>query len=180
MAESKDKEALDLIFHILQEHEEKFEALEKRLDDLKRSLDRHALILNRISEVKKEPTSAPEPPQSILVVDDDPNVVRSFKMILESAGFTVDTSNTAIDAMRKASRIHFDLIIVDMNLPDTLGDELADRLHAANPKVKILMVTGYSNYMKQLEGNSATYDVLMKPINPEELVETSKRLTQKR
>jgi len=138
------------------------------------------LILNRVSEAKKEASSAPEPPQSILVVDDDPNVVKSFKMILESACFTVDTSNTAIDAMRKASRIHFDLIIVDMNLPDTLGDELADRLHSTNPKVKILMVTGYSNYMKQPEGNRATYDVLMKPINPEELVETAKRLTQKR
>jgi DNA-binding response OmpR family regulator len=136
------------------------------------------LILNHVSEAKKVASSALKPPQSILVVDDDPNVVKSFKMILESAGFTVDTLNTAIDAMRKASRIHFDLIIVDMKLPDTLGDELADRLHSTNPKVKILMVTGYSNYMKQLEGNRATYDVLMKPINPEELVETAKRLTQ--
>ena len=165
MADSKVKEAIELIFSILQEYEDKFNSLEKQLEEIKRSVDRQALILNRISESKKESTIGSEPPQSILVVDDDPNVVRTFKMILEGAGFNVDTSNTAIDAMRKVSRIHFDLVIIDMNLPDTLGDELADRLYTTNPKTKILMVTGYSNYMEQLESKRRKYEVLMKPIN---------------
>ena len=141
MTESKDKDAIDLIFHILQEHEERFDNIEKKLDNIKRIIEHYAPIVNHLSEVKRDTSPLPETPQSILVVDDDPNVVRTFKMILEGVGFTVDTSNNAVDAIRKASRLHFDLVIVDMNLPDTLGDQLAERLIETNSNVKILMVT---------------------------------------
>ncbi|MFH1178860.1 MAG: response regulator [Candidatus Bathyarchaeota archaeon] len=181
MAESKDKEALDLIFHILQEHEERFNIIDKKLNDIKNIIDHYVPIIKNLAETKKEPSSEPlDLPQNILIVDDDPNVVKTFKMILEGAGYTVDTANNAMDAMRKVSRIHFDLVIVDMNLPDTLGDELAERLYAINKKLNIIMITGYSNYKDQLERNLERMEVLMKPVNPEELVTVTKRTLQKR
>ncbi len=181
MAESKDKEALDLIFHILQEHEKRFNVIDKKLNDIKNIIDHYAPIIKNLAKTKKEPSSeSPDLPQNILIVDDDPNVVKTFKMILEGAGYTVDTANNAMDAMRKVSRIHFDLVIVDMNLPDTLGDELAERLYAINKKLNIIMITGYSNYKDQLERNLERMEVLMKPVNPEELVTVTKRILQKR
>ncbi|TFH18286.1 response regulator [Candidatus Bathyarchaeota archaeon] len=181
LAESKDKEALDLIFHILQEHKKRFNAIDKKLNDIKNIIDHYSPIIKNLAETKKAPSSESlDLPQNILIVDDDPNVVKTFKMILEGAGYTVDTANNAMDAMRKVSRIHFDLVIVDMNLPDTLGDELAERLYAINKKLNIIMITGYSNYKDQLERNLERIEVLMKPVNPEELVAVTKRTLQKR
>ncbi|MCJ7732895.1 response regulator, partial [Candidatus Bathyarchaeota archaeon] len=169
------------IFHILQEHEERFNVIDNKLNDIKNIIDHYAPIVKQLSEPRKEPHSEPlDLPQNILIVDDDPNVVKTFKMILEGAGYTVDTANNAMDAMRKVSRIHFDLVIVDMNLPDTLGDELAERLYAINKKLNIIMITGYSNYKDQLERDLERMEVLMKPVKPEELVTVTKRILQKR
>ncbi len=180
MTESKDKDSIDLIFHILQEHEERFTALEKRLDDIKKIIEHYGPIVNKIKKPDKQPEPIlPDVPQSILVVDDDPNVVKTFKMILEGSGYTVDTAINAMDAIRKASRLHFDLVIVDMNLPDTLGDELAERLSIINDNLRIIMITGYSNYKEQLEKNLEIMQVLMKPVNPEELVKVTQNVLQK-
>ena len=181
MAESKDKDNIDLIFHILQEHEERFNALEKRLDDIKKIVEHYGPIVNKLSKPEKQlEPETPDVPQSILVVDDDPNVVKTFKMILESSGYTVEAATNAMDAIRKVSRLHFDLVIVDMNLPDTLGDELAERLASINDKLRIIMITGYSNYKEQLERNLEIMQVLMKPVNPEELIKVTRNVLQKR
>lgn len=180
MAESKDKESIDLIFHILQEHEERFTAIEKRLEDIKKIVEHYGPIVKQLStHEKKSEQSMADIPQSILVVDDDPNVVKTFKMILQGAGYTVEAATNALDALRKASRLHFDLVIIDMNLPDTLGDELAERLNAINNKLRIVMITGYSNYREQLEKNFEIMQVLMKPVNPEELLSVTRKSLQK-
>ena len=181
MDESKASEELDLIFHVLQEHEERFTNIEKRLDEIKQLIEHYSLVVNRLEDEEKESEPVQlDVPQNILVVDDDPNVVKSFKMILEGAGYTIDTANTTLDAIRKVSRIHFDLVIVDMNLSDTLGDELSERLYSINKKLRILMITGYSNYKEQLEREHEFMRVLLKPINPEELVAIAKKTLQKR
>ena len=149
MADSEEKESIDLIFHILQEHEDKLEALDKTLDEMKSIMGHYSQLVKSLSEEKpKQVVQHTEVPDNILVVDDDPSVVKTFKMILEGIGYSVDTANNALDAIRKTSKIHFDLVIIDMNLPDTLGDELAERLISINDKLRIIMVTGYGNYME--------------------------------
>lgn len=181
MADTKDQDSIDLIFHILQEHEERFNAIDKRLNDIKKLIEHYGPLVNKISETNSKPVQEPiEVPQSILVVDDDPNVVKTFKMILENTGYTVEIATNALDALRKASRLHFDLVIVDMNLPDTLGDELATRLYDINEHAKIIMITGYSNYKEQLEKNLEIIEVLMKPVNPEDLVAVTRKALQKK
>ena len=180
MADSKDQESLDLIFHILQEHEERFEVIEKRLDEIRKIVEHFGPIVNKLSKTdqKSEPVK-PDVPYSILIVDDDPNVVKTFKMILESSGYTVESASNALDALRKASRLHFDLVIIDMNLPDTLGDELAKRLVSTNNKLRLIMITGYSNYMDQLEKIPGITQILMKPVNPEDLLLATRKTLEK-
>ena len=172
-----DKESIEEILTLLQEHNEKIEAIEAKLDDIKETVDLFYQIFKYISNFKlKSELQISQIRENILVVDDDPGVVDTFKTILDGVGFTVDTASNALEAIRKASRLHFDLIIIDMNLPDTLGDELANRLHSINSDLKILMITGYSNYKEQLEKNQEVIDVLMKPINPEDLILATKRM----
>ena len=172
MAKENNEESIELIFHVLQEHENRFEAMEKRLDEI-------VAKMGRVSEGPTEPSQLPELRQSILVVDDDPSVVKTFRMILENAGYTVDTANNAVDAIRKSSRIHFDLVIVDINLPDTLGDILAERLLEVNKDLRIIMITGYSSYKEQVEKNEKI-EVMMKPINPEALLAAARKTLQKK
>ena len=165
MDESNTSEEIDLIIHVLQEHEERFEKIEKRLDDIKKLIDYYSPIVNKLNQAEKVPTSTR---------------AQTFKLILEGAGYTVETANSALEAIRKVSRIHFDLVIVDMNLPDTLGDELSERLYSINKKLRIIMITGYSNYKEKLEKEHEFMRVLLKPINPEDLVAITKRTLQKR
>ena len=172
MANQNDEESIELIFQVLQEHENKFEAMEKRLDEIVQRL-------GRMSFGTGETAQKPKLHQSILVVDDDPSVVKTFRMILEGAGYTVDSASNALDAIRKASRIHFDLIIVDVNLPDTLGDILAERLLEVNRDLNIIMITGYSSYKEQIEKNEKI-EVMMKPINPEKLLMAARNTLQKK
>ena len=100
-------------------------------------------------------------------------------MILESSGYTVESASNALDALRKASRLHFDLVIIDMNLPDTLGDELAKRLVSTNNKLRFIMITGYSNYKDQLEKIPGITQILMKPVNPEDLLSATRKTLEK-
>ncbi|MBD3171688.1 response regulator [Candidatus Bathyarchaeota archaeon] len=181
MADSKEEDNIELIFHILHEHEEKFEAIEKKLDNIRKIMDQYAPLVQNLSKNEKKTESQDQDiPKSILIVDDDPNVVKTFKMILASAGYSVESANNALEAIRKTSRLHFDLVIIDMNLPDTLGDELAERLSNLNEKIRVMMITGYSNYKERLEKNLEIIDVLMKPVNPEELIAATKKTLQKK
>jgi len=172
LASQKDEESIELIFKVLQKHENRFEAMEKRLEEISEKF-------GRISRGTVEPSQKPKLRQSIMVVDDDPSVVKTFRMILESAGYTVDTASNAVDAIRKASKIHFDLVIVDINLPDTLGDILAERLIEVNKSLNIIMITGYSSYKEQVE-KSEQIEVMMKPINPESLLAAAKKTLSKK
>ena len=172
MANQNGEESIELIFKVLQRHEKRFEAMEKRLEEISEKL---VMISSRTAE----PLQKPESHHSIMVVDDDPSVVKTFKMILENAGYTVDTANNAVDAIRKASRIHFDLVIVDINLPDTLGDILAERLIEVNQNLRIIMITGYSSYKEQIERNEKI-KVMMKPINPDSLLAAARKTLQKK
>ena len=172
MANQNEDNSIKLILKILKKHENRFEAMEKRLDEINEKY-------GRIQRGAVEPSQKIELHQSILIVDDDPSVVKTFRLILEGAGYTIDTASNAVDALRKASKIHFDLVIVDINLPDTLGDILAERLIEVNKNLNIIMITGYSSYKEQVERNEQI-EVMMKPINPEILLAAAKKTLEKK
>ncbi len=180
MVNSKDKDSIDLILYNLQEHGKRLDAIQDQLNDIKKTMANYTPKLNKLESENVLSASQQDFPQSVLVVDDDPNIIKTFKMILEGVGYTVDSAQNALDAIRKASKIHFDLVIVDMNLPDTLGDELANRLIEENNKLKVIMVTGYSNYREQLDRNREVIEALMKPITPEELIAATQKILKKK
>jgi two-component SAPR family response regulator len=61
-----------------------------------------------------------------------------------------------------------------MNLPDMLGNQLADQIKQEKPEIKIIMITGYSSYMEELDMLNID-KMLMKPIPPEDLVDIAKK-----
>jgi len=168
---------LNVLMRKLKEHEEKIEALTEEVEKLKGEI--HGSKKRIAPQRSETQVEIPENLKTILVVDDDPNLITTFKMILENVGFKVDTANNGIKALFMANKIHYDLLIIDMNLPDMLGDELTRRIHARNPYMKIIMITGYGNYKDELEKDRQIKRVLMKPIPPEDLVEIAKQALAK-
>jgi len=174
MSNPKIDEVLSLILAKLKEQDSKLQSLADQVQDLKNSVDSDAAQGKTLSS-KADASKEVGKLKSILVVDDDPNLVNTFKLILENVGFSVDSANNGVNALFKASKLHYDLMILDMNLPDMLGDELARRIRQRKPDMKVIMITGYSSYMEELEKEEEIRKVLMKPVPPEDLVEIAKR-----
>ena len=171
-------DVLDLLINILREHEEKLDTLVDRLEVVSKTIQSDPTLRKSLLEYEGGGTATEEQigVSSILVVDDDKNLANTFKLILQSVGFQVDTAATGLQALYKANRAKYDLIILDMNLPDMLGDEVAEKLKDQDQDINIIMITGYSSFKEGLEGNDLGIDeVLMKPIPPEDLVKITKK-----
>jgi DNA-binding response OmpR family regulator len=108
----------------------------------------------------------------ILVVDDDVNILRVFRRILEKEGYAVDTAETGKDALKKIKKAKFDVCIVDVKLPDMDGTELLLKI-PNDPKTIKIIVTGFST--DEVGKKAADYgadDFLVKPVKAEELIAT--------
>ncbi|MCK4438421.1 response regulator, partial [Candidatus Bathyarchaeota archaeon] len=87
-----------------------------------------------------------------------------------------DTAITGLQALYKANRKKYDLVILDTNLPDMLGDEVAEKIRENSNDVNIIMITGYSSFKDEVnEEKLGIREVLMKPIPPEDLVKITKK-----
>jgi DNA-binding response OmpR family regulator len=119
----------------------------------------------------------PKLKKSVLVVDDDKQIVKTFTQILEKAGYAVDTAQTAAEAKKKLSQNHYDVALIDIRLPDEEGTDLLLKIPEASDTAKII-VTGYST--AEYGEKAADYgadDFLVKPIRPKELLEAVKTWT---
>lgn len=175
-------DVLDLLINILREHEEKLDTLVERLEVVSKTIQRDPTLRKSLMEYEGGESETEEIAgvSSILVVDDDKNLANTFKLILQSVGFQVETAATGLQALYKTNRTKYDLIILDMNLPDMLGDEVAEKLKDQNSDVNIIMITGYSSFKDGLDQNNlGINEVLMKPIPPEDLVKITKKTLTK-
>ena len=103
-------------------------------------------------------------------MDDDTKLASSFKLILESEGYNVDTANTVSSALFKMSKKTYDLVILDWNLPDITGDKVAEKIKKEHSGTAIIFITGYSDRLSDVENEN---DMLMKPVDPESLLRTA-------
>ena len=116
--------------------------------------------------------------QKILIIDDDINLINTFKFILQIEGFNVDTASTGLQGLHKVNKTDFDLVIVDMSLPDMMGDEIAETIKKINGNIKIIILTGYNAFQEGIEDKDIN-EILMKPIEPEDLIKTINKILEK-
>src|SRR2546427_5065737 len=109
--------------------------------------------------------------KSILIVDDDPGILNSFKEILEPEGYRVDTAETGSEALEKCKARRSNMAIIDINLPDTNGTELLPKIHGMLPKARKIILTGYptlDNAVDSLNQQADAY--IIKPVNPKDFL----------
>jgi CheY-like chemotaxis protein len=117
--------------------------------------------------------SGPSGSETILVVEDQPEVGRIATRVLAGRGYTVLNAGDAEEAIERAAAfdgpIH--LLMTDMMLPGMNGRDLAARLHAVRPGLKVLYVSGYpQDHLVSQEWLSAVDPFLAKPFQPDALV----------
>ena len=81
--------------------------------------------------------------KTILVVDDDKSILRTFTRILQKSGYEIDTAETGKEAMEKTENRHYDLALVDIRLPDMDGTDLLAKLKKPLQSTVKIMITGF-------------------------------------
>jgi len=87
----------------------------------------------------------------ILVVDDDDSLAAMITSGMERWGHHVETSSTGEGALRRLNEKGFDLVLLDVFLPDCKGYELIPRLRGVRPGLKVVAVTGYNSRELEME-----------------------------
>jgi CheY-like chemotaxis protein len=89
--------------------------------------------------------------KKILVVEDEAMIAEAMSDIIEILGHEVIWFESGIEALRMSSGVHFDLAVIDLELPAMPGLEVAERLLERQPDVRIIYSTGYSEQEEQID-----------------------------
>ena len=115
----------------------------------------------------------------ILVVDDDPLIVRLVRTYLERAGFEVTEASTGRDALAAIALEQPALIVLDVMLPETDGLTVLTALRR-NSRVPVIMLSARGRVEDRIEGlETGADDYLAKPFSPAELVVRVRRLLER-
>ena len=107
----------------------------------------------------------------ILLVEDDSAIVVTLSRVLTEEGYVVTVENRGDTGLARAKDTPFDVIITDLRLPGISGLELIRSLHAARPRLPIIMMTAHSTTETAIEATqSGAYDYLVKPFEIPELL----------
>jgi len=108
--------------------------------------------------------------KSLLLVDDDAQILETAQDILEAAGFEVRVAGTGAAALDRLREQPCRVMVVDYNLPDTTGVELALQAQALCPSMVVLLMTGEAD-VELGPARGAIRAVLTKPVDPAALIE---------
>ncbi|MBN2336746.1 response regulator [Candidatus Bathyarchaeota archaeon] len=170
-------DVLDLIINVLNEHEKKLDDIVQRLEIIVDIMEGHPDFSEVMHSYQEQAEVLPGSSGTVLVVDDDEFLTETFRMLLVDAGFDVETAGTGNQALLKASQTDFDLAILDLKLPDTTGNELAKRLKARNKDINVILLTGQTEMLENIDpADLGTDEVLFKPISPDELLKITEKL----
>ena len=116
----------------------------------------------------------------ILVIDDDENITKVVAAILRDKGYSVDIAGSGNEAIKKTQKNHYDLMLIDIRLPDMEGTELLTKIRDTTPKIRKIIVTGYPTLDNAVTAvNKGADAYVMKPFDVEKMLETVKEQLEK-
>ena len=118
---------------------------------------------------------------TVLVVDDDLGVQDLFRTFLKQTGFSRVVVGTATEAIKSLRKQKFDLLFLDLQLPDAPGDEVYQSAKQIDPDLNVIVITGYpdSEILDRIL-QVCPVTVLKKPLKIEQLYQTVKILGHNR
>ena len=131
------------------------------------------------SSSQEDPSSAEEShlgakKRRILIVDDDPDITRTFGLVLEDSGlYEVDTYNEPLIALQNFRPNFYDLALLDVKMPQMNGFELSNKIEKIDNKIKVCFISAYNVEDKALKEKYTSLQIkcfLPKPIAVSDLI----------
>ncbi len=107
----------------------------------------------------------------ILIVDDDPLVPRTLRLLLRKHGYEVECAANADAALTLLKKSPMDLIVTDINMPGPDGFELLQEVKQKYPETEVILITGYGTIENAVRGmREGAFDYVTKPVLDDEMV----------
>jgi two-component system cell cycle response regulator CtrA len=107
----------------------------------------------------------------VLLIEDDTSTAKSIELMLKAEGFVVDATDLGEDGLEIGKLYDYDIIILDLMLPDIDGYEVLRRLRAARVATPVLILSGLSETEQKIKGlSTGADDYLTKPFDKRELI----------
>ena len=107
----------------------------------------------------------------VLLIEDDPTITRSIELMLSSEGFNIYCTDLGEEGLDLGKLYDYDIILLDLNLPDMHGYEVLKKFRTAKVNTPVLILSGLSDMEDKVKGlGFGADDYLTKPFHKEELV----------
>lgn len=107
----------------------------------------------------------------VLLIEDDPTISRSIELMLNSEGFNIYCTDLGEEGLDLGKLYDYDIILLDLNLPDMHGYDVLKKLRTAKVNTPILILSGLNEMENKVKGlGFGADDYLTKPFHKEELV----------
>ena len=117
----------------------------------------------------------------ILLIEDDPDVALGCEQALQLEGLAAECVGSAEQARRRLGPDFAGIVVSDVRLPGQDGMSLARELHALDPELPVVLITGHGDISMAVQAmKDGAYDFLQKPFAPEQLVDVTRRALDKR
>lgn len=107
---------------------------------------------------------------TVLFVDDDKDLVGTSSRLIEYFKRETEPAYTGAEAIEKIKHGNYELVILDIKLPDISGLDVVKRIREFNQKINIVLITGFPEFKDALDSiEYRVEEILIKPIAPSEL-----------
>ncbi|MDZ7264140.1 MAG: response regulator, partial [candidate division KSB1 bacterium] len=101
--------------------------------------------------------------ERILIVDDEEVLTLGYSKCLQKVGYEVKTANSGEDALEMLQKELFDLVLLDIRLPQMSGLEVLEKALAIDPNLIVIMITAHGSVQSAVDAmKKGAYDYLMK------------------
>ena len=107
----------------------------------------------------------------VLVVDDDPSLRNTTRLILRHKGFDITTARDGVEALEQIRATTFDVILMDIRMPGMSGVDVLEEIRASGSSTAVVFMTAY--VMDDVVSHAleaGAIDVLLKPVNVDQLL----------
>src|SRR5258706_6744701 len=123
-------------------------------------------------------------PSTVLIVDDEKNIRRTVRMVLEGEGFAVEEASSGEEALARLPDVGADVMLLDVQLPGISGLETIEKLatlKVPDPLPTVIMISGHATLADAVRAVKAgAYDLIEKPLDRERLIVALRNALERR
>lgn len=110
---------------------------------------------------------------NILIVDDEKGMQETLSELLIGKGYTTDTAGSGKAALEKINTNYFNVVLLDIKLPDTTGVDVLKKIKEKAPETEVVMITAYASLESSIEAlNEGAYAYILKPFEASTIFKT--------